>query len=399
MDNIVDNIIDINDSCTSKFSAKNKLLRIVVVIGVLKPLDYFLEQFIYTYKKLGHEVFVVCIGEAIAWEKFAGFINAGVDFVVSFNNVAFMIEVNGTNIVDLISGKMVNIIVDNPVFTLNAMKIFADRNNVIEYCVDNNHVKYLENYPGLNWKKDFMPHGGVALERAIKPLRERNIDVLYVGATKEYPSEGSDIAMHCQDEMIENPNKDSYTAIRDAITMYYGPNAFDMLQISDIDQLQYYELVALGIYRTAIIKSLVENGVRVTVYGPGWENVEYYDNPNLIKMGTTSPQECIELMYDAKIVLNSMPWFKDGTHERVFNAMLAGAIAVSDKSKWFEDNFVDGKEMVLFDLFDMDDMVRRVQDILANPENYQDIANSGREKALAGHTWQHRAIQVLENFL
>ena len=31
----------------------------------------------------------------------------------------------------------------------------------------------------------------------------------------------------------------------------------------------------------------------------------------------------IDVMNDSKIVLNTMTWFKDGTHDRVFNGMLA----------------------------------------------------------------------------
>ena len=36
-----------------------------------------------------------------------------------------------------------------------------------------------------------------------------------------------------------------------------------------------------------------------------------------------SADKIVDLMYDSKIVLNTMTWFKDGTHDRVFNGMLA----------------------------------------------------------------------------
>ena len=51
------------------------------------------------------------------------------------------------------------------------------------------------------------------------------------------------------------------------------------------------------------------------------------------------PDEGVDLMYDSKIVLNTMTWFKDGTHDRVFNGMLAGAVAVTDSSIYMKENF------------------------------------------------------------
>ena len=45
-----------------------------------------------------------------------------------------------------------------------------------------------------------------------------------------------------------------------------------------------------------------------------------------------SADEIVELMHESKIVLSTMTWFKDGTHDRVYNGMLAGAVAVTDTS-------------------------------------------------------------------
>ena len=53
-------------------------------------------------------------------------------------------------------------------------------------------------------------------------------------------------------------------------------------------------------------------------------------------------------MNDAKIVLNTMTWFKAGAHDRIFNGMLAKAVVVTDDSTYLRREFTDGRELVMF---------------------------------------------------
>ena len=99
-----------------------------------------------------------------------------------------------------------------------------------------------------------------------------------------------------------------------------------------------------------------------------------------------------------------MTWFKDGTHDRVFNGMLAGAVALSDSSVYMKEEFcgdIDNPdaELVMFELDEIDALPQTVKELLANPKRMQQIADRGREKALPGHTWQVRARELHEDLL
>mgnify|MGYP007070113076 CR=1 FL=1 len=58
-------------------------------------------------------------------------------------------------------------------------------------------------------------------------------------------------------------------------------------------------------------------------------------------------------MQRAKIVLNTQTWFKDGSHDRIYNGMLANAAVISDESVFLRDTFKNHKEIELFALRDI----------------------------------------------
>ena len=93
-----------------------------------------------------------------------------------------------------------------------------------------------------------------------------------------------------------------------------------------------------------------------------------------------------------------MPWFKDGAHDRVFNTMLNGAISLSDHSRALDDYFVDGKDIVFYDLKNIDKLVERYAWIMDHPAEAKDIAMAGYEEAKKAHTWQHRAVELEKMF-
>lgn len=377
------------------YTGKEKRLRIIVITETMYDiLNYFLEQYIATYRILGHVVYELPMREEAMNDELEAFARLGVDFIVSFNNSYSAFRVNGMMLYQAIGCKVFNILVDNPVYyTLKAIHTFQDE-NVCEIVIDKLHLKYLEESTRIGTTNIFMPHGGVPLDFEIKPLKDRNIDVLYVGSTKCNDKQESDLINACVTALIDNPNKDPREVISEVFGMQ--PEFVDGYTEEEIDLAETKEWDAVGYYRVKAVQMLVEAGIKVHVHGPGWDLVPFADNENLIRGPLLNSKECIEYMYDTKIVLNSMPWFKDGTHERVFNGMLAGAINITDSSKWFQENLENGKELFMFDLSNMTELVTMAEKIISNPDKYQDMADKGRNKAIALHTWSHRAMEIID---
>ena len=103
-------------------------------------------------------------------------------------------------------------------------------------------------------------------------------------------------------------------------------------------------------------------------------------------------------MNDSKIVLNTMTWFKDGTHDRVFNGMLAKAVAVTDSSIYMKENFSDD-ELIMFELEEINDLPAKIKDLLNNDNKIQFIAEKGYDTALKNHTWKVRAHELYDDLI
>ena len=165
-------------------------------------------------------------------------------------------------------------------------------------------------------------------------------------------------------------------------------------------------MLAVSYYRENLIRTLLNHGFRVHLYGQGWEICDFVNHPNLIWKGMTSPQEVIVKMQHSKFVLNTTTWFKDGAHERIFNGMLAGAVAVTDETIYLREEFqgydaagADNAELIMFSLKEMDRLAEILCDLLKQPDKMQQIADNGRKKAELWHTWECRAKELHEELL
>lgn len=87
----------------------------------------------------------------------------------------------------------------------------------------------------------------------------------------------------------------------------------------------YVDTYICRYYRTCVVKSLLDEGLQITVAGSGWsdfkEKYQYKDSLNILS-DNMSYEEVLDCIGNSKIVLNVFPWFKNGSHERVTSALL-----------------------------------------------------------------------------
>ena len=148
-------------------------------------------------------------------------------------------------------------------------------------------------------------------------------------------------------------------------------------------------------YRYKVVKRLLEAGITLHVFGDSWRECPLYGHPGLVWHKAALGDEALQVYARSKISLNIMTWHKDGFTERIANAMLQGSVVVTDKSRYLEENFVDGQELLLFDLGDLEQLPERINELLADEERRGRIAERGRQKALREHTWERRAETLI----
>lgn len=331
---------------------------------------------------------------------------------ITFNNMGYnLCEDKGFNLWAYYHIPYYDIQMDHPFHYADKIRHLPDTTRL--YCIDRAHVDYVKRFfKNIRWV-DFLPHGGTAIDEQdlpILPLSERPVDVLYAGSLSKYRIEllipdfdqfrGFDAGELCNQvlqELVRHP----FRTTEEVLEEYFGGLELPMTEEKlerYISQFRFLDAYAVSFFREQAVRLLVENGVKVAVYGEGWERTDWCTHPNLILCGKVLAPEVLPLMYHSKIVLNTMTWFKDGSHDRVFNGMLSGAVVVSDSSRYMKEQFENHREIEMFELEEIGELPAIVEDLLNDLPRAQKIADAGRKKAMRYHTWEQRASEIERTF-
>jgi spore maturation protein CgeB len=146
--------------------------------------------------------------------------------------------------------------------------------------------------------------------------------------------------------------------------------------------------------RFQLLKATAKAGLPLHVYGKGYER-DLYRFKNVIFGGEAEFREILGLMRCARMVLNVNANFGAGSHERPLSAMLAGAVAASDHSRFYEERFREAEEIVLYRWMSLDDDMARLTRLAADPHDAHAIARAGQARAVADHRWDNRVDTIL----
>ncbi|MDE7062392.1 MAG: glycosyltransferase, partial [Lachnospiraceae bacterium] len=105
---------------------------------------------------------------------------------------------------------------------------------------------------------------------------------------------------------------------------------------------------------------------------------------------------CVEVVRNAKLALNTMPWFKDGAHDRIFTAMLNGAVALTDPSIYLKERFTDEKDLRFYELKELTELPAIAEDALLYPGRMERLTNEAYERAVTQDTWECRARELAQ---
>lgn len=399
----------------SDVSFLNKKLRIVIHCGLLPYMDYVVGLFKEIFESLGHEVFLYRHDDENIYEQFQNYLTFGVDGSICFNNAGWFLSLcEFGNLCEYYHIPNLNYLYDHPFFYDDSMKS-APSNGIVS-CVDQKHSNYIKKfYPNVK-QTFFFPLGGDELPLALdKAWKDRSIEVLYVGTLKlsaDFPNDDFSTMA------IEKLTKNTYLTTDEAIIELFQSLSNDEMELyfpeyaDCVEESKYNDMVLRdvvkkyckidlnvnSIYRAGAVMQLAGAGIPVTVYGGGWDDIAS-TNENIHYMGTVSAAECVEKICDTKIVLNSMPWFKEGFHDRIANAMLNRAVCVTDPSEYTLQRFTDGEDIVYYSLDHMDMLPSIVLSILNDEKKAEYIIENAYKKARFTETWQNRGMEYLHRLM
>lgn len=149
-------------------------------------------------------------------------------------------------------------------------------------------------------------------------------------------------------------------------------------------------------YRNKVIWLLLNAGIAIHVFGDTWKQSPMWGHPQLIWHEAVMGEEALEVYAKSKLSLNIMTWHKDGFTERIANAMLQKSVVVTDRTTYLEENFENGRELLMFDLGQLGELPGQIKELLSNEEKRAKIAECVYQKALKYHTWDARAKTLLQ---
>ena len=294
----------------------------------------------------------------------------------------------------------VTYITDHPFYHRERLTHLDER--CIVFTCDRRHEAYLKQYcPNIKYVK-YIPLSGQAYNRWI-PYHKRSKNIVFTGSYSDPENIYNNIfqcdktlhevAKYMAANIIEHPEQDLEMCLHNYLDTFDG-TVSDQGFHELLNQFQMIDIYARSYYRDKMIRSLVENGLQVHVFGAGWEQFKGKGIENLI-IEKGNLYIARKAVANAKISINIMPWFKDGFQERIAAAMLSGTVAVTDESIYIRENFTDGKEMVLYSLCDLEELPIKVKWLLEHPKEAEKIADAGMKRAKKEMTWQHRTLEMV----
>lgn len=391
---------------------QGKPLRIVLFDSYVESFNFFTDQLEAELKARGHETFTLDLrdeGREDSETCLKQFAERKIDAVIGFDALG----VRSDHLNDLWNrhgAAAVDIFMDPPLRFHPALENPPE--NYCLFCCDREHVDYVKQYFGHKVPKaDFMPHVGVLPEAGSRviPYRERSYDILFCGTyyrpedkmaeLKGICPEDSD-AYHLYQKTFENLKKNSNLSIWKGMLFtieelgWYVPEPVLKQMFSASDCVDW----AIRMYqRERVVTALAEAGLTIHLLGRGWEKHPCAGLPNVHRIDDRIPYgDTLAYMADARINLNVMPGFKEGTHDRIFNTLLQRSVPLTDSSSWIRDNFTDGVDIALYDLDRLELLPEIARRLLADEGLAERIIENGYSKVAGAFTWSHCADRILE---
>ena len=330
------------------------------------------------------------------------FIGKKYQAVIGFQSYMFSVRLNDNNIFlhDKITGPKYNFVFDHPALFKQHLKKVPQHLTI--FTPDRNYAAFArEHYPV---HARFFPPAGI-----YSPYTEKNTrdyDLVFIGSYCELSQEMKQ-CLNSLDRpkrffvnrlwliMRKSPSL-TFEEILAHTLRHYQITATENEFLEWLYELQNYFLFMVFYFRKKILKTLIDSGIQVNVFGRSWQYCPLRKHPNFIwhnKDLTT--KECLSVWQRTKISLNIMSWHKDAITERILNSMLQGCAVVTEENPYMKEAFLPNREVVLYQLSHLDALPRLITSLLRNPDKLRSISKQGYEKARQNHTWNCRAKELL----
>ncbi len=376
-------------------------MRFILFKGSIESLNHFIDELNIQFQIMGHTTFISDVTHFDAGAVM-DFCRESVQAVICYDGICAF----DSAICNALNTTMVNIFMDHPMSFASCMVNPPEK--YIQLMPDERHVEFAKRFYHIR-NAFFLPHmaslsKGTGEEELLEkkeipllfPGGYRPVNELYRDINNRFQnSEANALALQVLEYLLTNPSE----------TM---EDAFDKC-VADIQMEMPDELIAYFLdhaklldhfirmyYRSKVLGTIIKAGIPVTIVSEGWRAFPPAAAKNVRIMPGTVFTGIFPYMEKSNITLNVMPWFKAGTHDRIFNALLHNSCPLTDKSTWLVEHLEENVECAYYSLEELDELPDQIYRILNDPDLQRKIIRNGRKKVLDNYTSKQIAEKILE---
>lgn len=389
--------------------------KLVFIKNGIETLGYFSVQLEIAFREMGYETFLFDLLEpeqsmvSLIW-----YCARNQTTLVTFNYTGiggediFQVE-SGKSIWDERNVQCINIVVDHPFYYDDFMKNLPQ--NYVHVSIDRDHDAYIRHFYPEVVTGGYLPLAGTDVYRDSPALKKdyasRPYNLVFTGnytPPQEFERHICRLGEEYEgfyrgiiDDLIGRPSQTMESVMLRHVEREMGSLSLQEMRAA-LKNLIFIDLYVRFHFRGKIVKELADARLGLVIAGKGWERLPCRYPDMIRSQGLVDSSQCLVLQQNARISLNVMPWFKNGAHDRVFNAMLSGAVCLTDTSRYLSEELKDGEQAVFYCLEHLEETPEKADWLLHHPEKAAQIARQGYEYARQNHTWKNRAESLLRLF-
>ena len=355
--------------------------------------NYFVDDLAESFVKLGFTSRVIDLTKNDFAAKLQEQINKG--------NIKCFFAFNGIGLPSLgelaveLKVPFINFYLDSPIYHLQRLQYKSENLKII--FIDKNDLQFSNEI--LNQEASFIPHGAFTKLNSAGVSKNKS-GIIFAGSiTKpellrnQWLKLGKAIG-EIYDSLLEYVINKEYFNIKHDVDYILKVKGIELSM--EQKKTIYFNSIFVHKYvrqyrRLKVLEALKD--FKIDLYGNGWNTVPIH--PNHTYHGAVDFLELIERVKKSSLMLNVLPEFIYGGHERIFTAMYHGTACLTNYNAYLKTNFENGKDLLFYSMRDLKQLPDQLSVWLSDKMALEQIARSGMEKVKTHHTWLNRAQDLL----
>lgn len=368
---------------------------------------YFMNAFEEALNELGQEVQICDLSDDYE-EQLENLLGIRDRFyaAIDFNSLLpRMITEEGTPYLDCLGVPFYNYLVDHPLYHHPGLSQKVKEYHAI--CIDERHSAYIRQfYPHIK-SVNTIPLGGMKASYR-REINQRRFELLYLGTYiplgqihDEMNALRPEILKETKD-LILRMQEDIDLSQEEALEARLKENGEELNREEFARRLNENFLADRYIRyerRRDTVLFAAKAEVPFTIVGHGWENLKFKgcklpDIKSGVRFGLS-----LEVLADAKVLLNTTPAFYGGIHDRVFSAMVNGVVCFTEGNDYTRNVFHNQEEVCFYDAGKLDKLAEQAELLCNNSSLQEKIIETAYKRACREFTFKERAKELLQVIL